>query len=88
MDFGKNVFFVFLNSPCYETPKKRLKKKSIKKQKATTFFLALRQMYVTFVIFVFAAPLAPDTIEIDAIPTRRERRTKRRGAKRTTAHST
>jgi hypothetical protein len=24
--FGKKVFFVFLNSPCYETPKKRLKK--------------------------------------------------------------
>jgi hypothetical protein len=24
--FRKKVFFVFLNSPCYETPKKRLKK--------------------------------------------------------------
>jgi hypothetical protein len=28
--FREKVFFVFLNSPCYETPKKRLKKKSIK----------------------------------------------------------
>jgi hypothetical protein len=28
--FSKKVFFVFLNSPCYETPKKRPKKKSIK----------------------------------------------------------
>jgi hypothetical protein len=24
--FRKKVFFVFLNSPCYETPKNRLKK--------------------------------------------------------------
>jgi hypothetical protein len=28
--FRKFCFFVLLNSPCYETPKKRLKKKSIK----------------------------------------------------------
>jgi hypothetical protein len=29
-DFSKKVFSVFLNSPCYETPKKRLKTKAIK----------------------------------------------------------
>jgi hypothetical protein len=28
--FREKVFFVFLNSPCHETPKKRLLKKSIK----------------------------------------------------------
>jgi hypothetical protein len=28
--FREKVFFVFLNSPCHETPKKRLKKKSKK----------------------------------------------------------
>jgi hypothetical protein len=29
-DEKKSFFFVFLNSPCYETPKKRLKKKLLK----------------------------------------------------------
>jgi hypothetical protein len=32
MDFCKNIFMVFLNSPCRETPKNVLKKKSNKKK--------------------------------------------------------
>jgi hypothetical protein len=30
--FRGKVFFVFLNSPCHETPKKRLKKNRLKKK--------------------------------------------------------
>jgi hypothetical protein len=47
----------FLNSPCYETPKKREKKRDKKKNRVSEcLFLAPRQIYVTFVTFVFTPP--------------------------------
>jgi hypothetical protein len=62
--FFRILFFVFLNSPCYETPKKTRLKKLIKNknknktEQLTTFVLALQQMYVTFAILFRTAPLA------------------------------
>jgi hypothetical protein len=35
--FQEKVFPVFLNSPCYETPKKRLKKNRLQKKKASNY---------------------------------------------------
>jgi hypothetical protein len=61
--FRKKNVFVFLNSPCYETPEKRVKKIDEKlkikiSRVSNHFFFALQQMYVTFVLFFFGAPLA------------------------------
>jgi hypothetical protein len=56
---------VFLNSPCYETPKNAIKKidekmkrnENNKNRLIECFLLAPRQMYVTFVIFLCMPPL-------------------------------
>jgi hypothetical protein len=61
MDSFENLFFVFLNSPCYETPKKRVKnidekKKKKKNRESNCFVLALQQIHVTFVFFFSTPP--------------------------------
>jgi hypothetical protein len=54
--------------PCYETPKKRAKKKSMKKNGVSNYFLlALQQMYVTFVLFFFAPPLEPSVFFVERV---------------------
>jgi hypothetical protein len=58
--FGGKVFFVSLDSPCYEMPKNTTKTEGkLKKKKVSDyFFWGLRQIYVTFIIYFFTAPLA------------------------------
>jgi hypothetical protein len=61
----KKVFFRVFELPllrnAQKTPLKKIDKNKNKNKnkikQVTTFFLALRQMYVAFVIFVFTAPL-------------------------------
>jgi hypothetical protein len=57
MDFFEKSFIVFLNSPCYETPKNAIKKLIKKKRASGYFFSGLRQVYVTFVKLFSTAPL-------------------------------
>jgi hypothetical protein len=55
-DVFPRFFFVFWKFSCHETPKKLDKKIKAKKNRASNhFFLALQQMYVTFVILFFMA---------------------------------
>jgi hypothetical protein len=56
MEFFICFFCVFL-SPCDETPKNAIEKIKGEKTASDYLFLGLRQMYVTFVIFFFTAPL-------------------------------
>jgi hypothetical protein len=55
--FEKN-YFVFLNSPCYETPKKRVKKIVERIKTSNYFFLSAAANVRHFRPFFFAAPLA------------------------------
>jgi hypothetical protein len=53
------TIIMFLNSPCYETPKNAIQKNRLKKKlNRTTFFggLRLRQMHVTSIILFRAPP--------------------------------
>jgi hypothetical protein len=58
---GAIFFIAFFNSPCYETPKNAIKNpdKAIKKNRASSYFLAPQQMYVTSVLFCFRSAQRP-----------------------------
>jgi hypothetical protein len=56
--FREKVFFVVLNSPCYETPQKRLKKNRLKNKKVSNYFCFGAAANVRhFRHFFFTAPL-------------------------------